>query len=295
MDGREPDPDNAGEGMEWKRRNTFSFQSDFRPFDRKGKPDGDCLVMASMQRGGGFLLFAAMILVWQAAVALFQPAPFLLPSPVRVATALYENRSFLAVNAAITLGEMLLGFAVGCLAGTGIALLMAQSSILRRILLPPVITSQTLPVFAIAPILVIWFGFGVGSKVAMAALIIFFPVASTFHDGLMRVDRQWLDLARGWGAGNRQLLMKVRIPAALPSLASGCKIGATLAPIGAIVGEWAGASGGLGYVMLQANARMETELVFASLVLLAAMALLLRFVVAAGADRLVFWQAVQSS
>ena len=251
--------------------------------------------MATMQRGGGLLLFAGMVFLWQAAVLLFRPAPFLLPSPVRVAAALYENGSYLAGNAVITLGEMLVGFAVGCLAGMGIALLMAQSSVLRHILLPPVVTSQTLPVFAIAPLLVIWFGFGAGSKIAMAALIIFFPVASSFHDGLMRVDRQWLDLARGWGADSAQLLFRVRIPAALPSLASGCKIAATLAPIGAIVGEWAGASGGLGYVMLQANARMETELVFASLVLLAVMALLLRFVVAAGADRMVFWQAVQSS
>jgi putative hydroxymethylpyrimidine transport system permease protein len=250
----------------------------------------DYRLIAAIQRGGALLLFVAMILVWQAAVILFRPAPFLLPSPLRVGVALYENWSFLAGNCLITLGEMLMGFAIGCLAGAAIALAMAQSSVLRRILLPPVITSQTLPVFAIAPLLVIWFGFGAGSKVVMAALIIFFPVASAFHDGLMRVDRQWLDLARGWGADRRQVLLKIRVPAALPSLSSGCKIAATLAPIGAIVGEWAGASGGLGYVMLQANARMETDLVFASLVLLAAMALLLRFAVAAAADRIIFWQ-----
>ncbi len=125
--------------------------------------------------------------------------------------------------------------------------------------MPVVVTTQTLPVFAIAPILVIWFGFGIGSKIVMASLIIFFPVASSFYDGLKQTSRTRLDLGRSWGASRSQLLRFMRIPAAMPSLMSGLKVAATIAPIGAIVGEWAGAAGGLGFVMLQANARTQTD------------------------------------
>ena len=160
----------------------------------------------------------------------------------------------------------------------------------QRLILPAIVTTQTLPVFAIAPLVVIWFGFGMPSKVFMAALITFFPVASAFHDGLSSTRREWLDLARGWAAGDLSTLLRIRVPAALPSLATGLKVAATLAPIGAIVGEWAGASAGLGYVMLQANARLQTDMVFACLVLLAAMAWLLRAAVALAADRIVFWK-----
>jgi len=228
--------------------------------------------------------------VWRLSIALFQPAAFLLPSPERVAGALAGNAGYLARNALVTLVEMLAGLMAGALAGAAIAIVMARSRLVERFALPVIVTTQTLPVFAIAPLLVIWFGFGAGSKIVMATLIIFFPVASSFFDGLRRVNRDWLDLAQSWGASPAHRMLKVQIPAALPSLASGLKIAATLAPIGAIVGEWAGASAGLGYVMLQANARMQTDLVFACVIVLAVLAWLLRAIVSVMLDRLVFWQ-----
>ncbi len=233
---------------------------------------------------------AAPIALWQIGVMLFSPPAYLVPAPVAVAQALIENAAYLAGHAATTLSEMLLGLAAGSLAGAMLALAMAHWQLARRLILPAIVTTQTLPVFAIAPLVVIWFGFGMPSKVFMAALITFFPVASAFHDGLSSTRREWLDLARGWGTGDLATLLRIRVPAALPSLATGLKVAATLAPIGAIVGEWAGASAGLGYVMLQANARLQTDMVFACLVLLAAMAWLLRAAVARAADRIIFWK-----
>jgi len=242
------------------------------------------------QAAGALAAILVMLAVWQLAVLAFAPRAFILPSPSAVLAAIASNPGFLAVQTATTLGEMIAGLIVGALAGIGVALGIARFPALERWLMPAIVATQTLPVFAIAPLLVIWFGFGAGSKVAMAALIIFFPVASSFHDGLKATERAFVDLARGWGASPGTILFKVRAPAALPSLASGLKVGATLAPIGAVVGEWAGASGGLGYVMLQANARTQTDMVFACILILALSAFALRHVVAAACDRLVFWQ-----
>ncbi|MGI9399711.1 MAG: ABC transporter permease [Rhizobiaceae bacterium] len=246
------------------------------------------LVAMKVIRSLGVLV--VLVAFWKLMVLIFQPASFIFPSPEQVLHSIFENAGYLAGHAMTTLAEMLAGLLVGSIAGILTALMMAQFKLAERLMLPFIVTTQTLPVFAIAPLLVIWFGFGLGSKVVMASLIIYFPIASSFHDGLMRVEKTWIDLARGWGASPFQLLTKTKIPAALPSLASGLKIGATLAPIGAIVGEWAGASSGLGYVMLQANARMQTDLVFAGLLVLAVMAYGLRLMVTIGTDRLIFWK-----
>jgi putative hydroxymethylpyrimidine transport system permease protein len=163
--------------------------------------------------------------------------------------------------------------------GIATALAMAQIPWLMRVLRPVLVVSQALPVFAIAPLLVIWFGFGLASKVVMAGLIINFPVAVAFLDGLRRTDEGLIDIGRLYRASRLETLMLIRVPFALPWLATGLRVAATVAPIGAVVGEWVGASAGLGFVMLQANARMETDLMFAALALLAALALFVRFLV----------------
>jgi putative hydroxymethylpyrimidine transport system permease protein len=138
------------------------------------------------------------------------------------------------------------------------------------------VVSQAIPVFAIAPLLVLWLGFGLASKIVMATIAIFFPVASAFHDGLLRTDQNLIDLARLHGAGRGQMLRLLRIPSALPALVTGLRLAAVYAPIGALIGEWVGASSGLGYAMLHANGRSQTDVVFAALFLLAAMSVLLR-------------------
>ncbi len=225
------------------------------------------------------LVVLALSLAWQVAIWFFQPASFLFPAPAEVLRVFGSQSGYLAYHAGLTVVEMLLGLLAGALVGIAIALFLSQFPVLDRFLMPVVITTQTLPVFAIAPLLVLWFGFGFTSKVVMASLIIFFPVTSSFYDGLKRTPEEWLDLGRTWGASHFQFLRFLRIPAALPALSSGLRIAATIAPIGAVVGEWAGAAGGLGFVMLQANARTQTDLVFASLLVLAVSAWLLRFCV----------------
>ncbi|MGB7285656.1 MAG: ABC transporter permease [Salaquimonas sp.] len=235
----------------------------------------------------GVLVFLGAL--WQVAIWIFEPASFLMPAPKDVAEVFRNQWSYLSSNALITINEMAIGFAVGSLIGILVALLLSQFQTLDRYLMPVVVVTQTLPVFAIAPLLVIWFGFGIGSKIVMASLIIFFPVTSAFYDGLKQTPRTYLDLGKSWGANDSQMLRQMRIPAAMPSLMSGLKVAATIAPIGAIVGEWAGASGGLGFVMLQANARTQTDVVFASLILLAICAWVLRWVVVQLADRFLWW------
>jgi putative hydroxymethylpyrimidine transport system permease protein len=230
-------------------------------------------------------LLAWQLLVWATGVP-----PFILPGPARVLTALAANAGLLARHAAVTLGEILLGILLGSLVGASAALLLAASRTARRWLMPLLVASQALPVFALAPLLVLWLGYGMASKVAMAVLIIFFPVTAAFLDGLRRTEPGWIELARTMDAGPVAILTQVRVPAALPALASGLRVAAAVAPIGAVVGEWVGSGAGLGYLMLHANARMQVDLMFAALLVLAAMALALWLAVDRGGRRLVRWQ-----
>ena len=156
----------------------------------------------------------------------------------------------------------------------------------RQWLLPFLVISQAVPVFALAPLLVLWLGFGMASKIAMAVLIIYFPVTAAFFDGLRRTDPGWLDLARAMNGSRWSILRQIRIPAALPAFASGLRVATAVAPIGAVVGEWVGSSAGLGYLMLHANARMQVDLMFAALTILALFSLALYFTVDAALRRM---------
>lgn len=218
-----------------------------------------------------------LLLAWEGFVRWSAVPPFLLPSPLRVANVLWTRWDILAGHAVTTATEIVLGLAIGSLMGVAVALLLQSWRGGRRWLLPLLIASQAIPVFAIAPLLTLWLGFGLGSKIAMATIIIFFPVATAFYDGLRRTEPGWLDLAATMGASRQAMLWRIRLPAALPGLASGLRVAAAVAPIGAVVGEWVGASAGLGYVMLQANGRSQTDMMFAALAVLAAMAMALWF------------------
>jgi putative hydroxymethylpyrimidine transport system permease protein len=241
----------------------------------------------------GLVVFAGLVVAWQALVWLTGVAPYILPGPLAVARALTERWSLIAENAGVTILEIVLGLAVGTLLGVASALLIAAFRPAREWLLPVLVVSQAVPVFALAPLLVLWFGYGLASKVAMATLIIYFPVTAAFTDGLRRTEPGWLDLARTMGGGRLAVLRVIRVPAALPALASGLRVATAVAPIGAVVGEWVGASAGLGYLMLHANARLQVDLMFAALFVLAVFAVLLYFTV----DRLLRlalpWQAEQ--
>ncbi len=239
----------------------------------------DALVRAL---GPTLLILAA----WEVAVRLFALPPFILPGPLRVAEALAENVGLIAYHTLVTLTEIVLGLVLGSLLGAATALWLIAAPRARGVLEPALVLTQALPVFALAPILTLWLGYGLGSKIVMAVLIIYFPVTSAFYDGLRRTPAGWLDLARTMGASPRTLLWRVRVPAALPGLASGLRLAAVYAPIGAIIGEWVGASRGLGYLMLLANGRAKTDLMFAALAVLAVMTLLLHRAVGAACERL---------
>ncbi|MBS9478774.1 ABC transporter permease [Ancylobacter radicis] len=239
--------------------------------------------------GRGLAISFVLLGLWEATVRLLAIPAYILPGPLRIATTGWNNAAILGQNALITLGEMLLGLLCGSALGIACALAMASSPLARRAMRPVLLVAQALPVFAIAPLLVIWFGFGLASKIVMASLIIFFPVASAFHDGLARTEQGLVDLARLGGAGTYGTLRFIRIPAALPQLASGLRVATAVAPIGAVVGEWVGASAGLGYLMLYSNARMQTDMVFAALAILLAVALTLFALVDRALTRLLPW------
>lgn len=237
------------------------------------------------------LLIAVVLLgLWEALARAFDVPNYILPPPSRVAVALIDNVPLLAANAGITLTEILLGLVVGTLFGCLSGLALARFGAARRLLLPVLIASQAIPVFALAPLLVLWLGYGLASKIAMAALVIYFPVASAFYDGLRRTEPGWLDLARTMSASPAAVLLQIRLPAALPALASGLRVAAAVAPIGAVIGEWVGAASGLGYLMTLSLARAQTDLAFAALFILALLGLALFYAVDAGLRRLIPWQ-----
>lgn len=242
---------------------------------------------ASLLRGVAIAVLLAA--AWQAIVFVSDLPPFVLPGPFQVMASLSGNFSYLLGHAAITAGEILTGLVLGLVLGVVTGLGMALSASAARLVFPVVLATQALPVFAIAPLLVLWFGFGLASKIIMATLIIYFPITSAFFDGLRRTDPDLLDLGRIAGASPLQSLLQLRLPSALPSLSSGLRVGASLAPIGAVVGEWVGSSAGLGFVMLHANGRMQTDLMFAALFILAVFVVVLRIATDQLTRRLVFW------
>ena len=211
---------------------------------------------------------AGLILLWHLLVVLTDLPPFILPGPMRVATALFGNIELISQHALVTIAEVLLGLGLGSLLGAMTAIGLAISPLARTMLRPMMVISQALPVFALAPLLTLWLGYGLWPKVIMALLIIYFPVTSAFFDGLMATPRGMLDLARVMNAQPWRIMTLIRIPAGLPGLASGLRLAAVYAPIGAIIGEWVGASQGLGYLMLLANGRAKTDLMFAALIVI---------------------------
>ncbi len=240
----------------------------------------------------GAAAVAVAILAWQAVVWLTGAPAFILPGPVRVAEELVLNRALIAHHASITIIEVLVGLVLGAALGFATALYLMVSPLAQRLLLPIMVFSQAVPVFALAPILTLWLGYGLGSKIAMTVLIIYFPVLSTFYDGLQRTDPGLLDLARTMGARPLAILFRLRVPAALPAFGSGLRLAAVYAPIGAVIGEWVGASRGLGYLMLLANGRAKIDLMFAALLVLVVLTVVLHKLMAHLAGRLAAWSGV---
>jgi ABC-type nitrate/sulfonate/bicarbonate transport system permease component len=226
------------------------------------------------------LLFSLLVLGgWQAYTELADISPLLLPSPWEVATSVVDNAALFGRNAVVTLTEILLGFTLGAAAGIGLGVLLTYSLLAERAVYPWLVASQMVPIVAVAPILVVWFGFTIVPKVLVVALVCFFPVVVNTIDGLKSVDPEMVRLMRTLGMSKPRIMRTVRIPSALPYVFSGLKIAMALSVIGAVFGEWVGASEGLGYLMLALNNQLATIDLFAAVLVLSLMGIALFFLV----------------
>lgn len=225
------------------------------------------------------LLAAFAIGVWEASVRAFAVPRWLLPPPSGVIAETARSFWVLAGHARITLLEVLIGFTVAAISGAALAAAISWSRLLERALLPFVIASQTIPVITIAPLLLVWVGPEITSKVIVVALISFFPVTVNLVDGLRAADQEMLDLFRTLGASRRQIFLKLQVPMSVPYLFSGLKVAAVVSVIGAVIGEWVGAKGGLGWLMRVSAPQLQTPRVFAAILVLSALAVMLFVVV----------------
>ena len=218
---------------------------------------------------GSFLL---IVVLWDLGVRLFHVPAYLVPAPIDVVRAFFENARQLGYHTLWTALTVLAGFLAAAIFAVPIAVLIASSLVAERLLYPPMVATQSIPKIALAPLFVVWFGFGIAPKVAVAFLIAFFPIVIDTIVGLRSMDPAMLQLARAMGAPSWRVFWKFSLPHALPSIFGGLKVASTLAVVGALTGEFIGSDKGLGYVLLQASGNLNTTLLFATLVALSVLA-----------------------
>jgi ABC-type nitrate/sulfonate/bicarbonate transport system permease component len=235
--------------------------------------------------GPALLLLAVAVTAWQAVASLQSVDDLTLASPVEVWRALREDRALLWDNAWVTLEEVLLGLAIAVAAGAGSAIAMHLWRPLREAAYPLLVASQAIPIVVLAPLFVLAFDYGIGPKLAIVALICFFPLTVNVLDGLRSVDPELLKLMRSLGSSRLGTLVRVELPSSLPFFFSGLRVAATVSVIGAVFGEWAGADEGLGRLVLLGNNQLQTPRVYAGVVVLTLMAVAL-FALVTLAERL---------
>lgn len=249
----------------------------------------------SLPRARAFLLALAPALVllalWEWFVRAFGVDPVFLPAPSRVAKAGFDSAGLLVVAARQTMLEAVLGLALAFAAGVLLGLAIDLSPVVRRTLYPLLVVSQTIPMIALAPLLVLWFGFGITPKLLVVALVCFFPIAVAVADGLGSAEPEMIRLVQSMGAGRRQLYLKVRVPQSLPYVFSGLKIAVTYGVIGAIFGEYVGGYEGLGILMQTAKNSFQTDVVFAAIFVTAVLSIGLFLMVSVAERLLLPWHA----
>ncbi len=230
--------------------------------------------------------------LWESVIYWGAYPAFILPSPSRVSARFLDVLAdgTLLHHTWVTASESLLGFALGFAVATVVGYLLAKSPLAERLLSPYIIASQAIPIVALAPLLILWFGTGLASKVLVSALIVFFPILINTIVGVRSVDPEWMDLMRALTASPWQILTKVEIPAALPVLFGGLKVGVTLSVVGAVVGEFVGADRGLGFLVNLSRGLFDTPLMFVSILTLVALALALYSVVFLLEKAIVHWK-----
>ena len=218
-------------------------------------------------------VLVAALVVWH--LASLATSPLILPGPISVATQLVRSWGVILTNLWVTLGELGLGFAAGSAIGVVIGTAIAHSRRLERLLRPYIATSQAVPKAALAPLFVLWLGFGVGPKVTIAALISFFPLLENTIVGLRRVDPDALKLFASLGASPWQVFVKLRLPHGLPYILTGLKVGIVFATVGAVIAEFVTSNRGLGALIMQAQGNFDTRLMFAVIIVLTVMGVVL--------------------
>jgi NitT/TauT family transport system permease protein len=236
------------------------------------------------------LLFACLA-AWWAVTAAELVEPYLVPSPGTTLGVMGDKSSYIWHHTWITTYETLLGFVIAVVVGIAAAVLMVYSTTVERTLYPILLFAQVIPKIAIAPLFVVWLGFGLAPKIVVAVLIAFFPVVISMVTGLKAVDPEMVELSATMGAGPMQTFSKIRFPASLPYLFSGLKVAVTLAVTGAVVGEFVGANEGLGYVILQANGNLDTPMLFAGLLVMSLIGVVLFVLVELAEHLLLPWHA----
>lgn len=221
----------------------------------------------------------ALLVLWEAGTRIFGVPAFLLPAPSAIMAAMAKHAPLLAVATGVTTLEIVLGFALSIAVGIPLALMIFLWPPFARAVLPLLISSQAMPKVAVAPLLLVWFGFGLVPKVLIAFLIAFFPVVINTAVGLAAIEPEKIHLARSMGLGAMDTFFKIRLPDALPAIFAGLKISITLAVVGAVVGEFVGGDAGLGYLLMVANGSMDTQLMFAGIVCLTILGVALYLVV----------------
>ena len=219
------------------------------------------------------LLLLAAVGLWELVVRAAHVDEYLFPAPSAVARSLGSDAGMLGDATWITLREVLLGYALSLALGLALAVVLHLSATLRRALLPLLVLSQTVPTVVLAPILAILLGFGIGPKLVVVAIVCFFPVVVNGVDGLRSTDAELVRMMRTLDASRLDVFRRVELPGALPAAFSGARIAATYAAIGAVFGEWAGSSGGLGWLITQSQSSFDTPRIFAAVLVLSAIAL----------------------
>ncbi len=242
------------------------------------------------------VLVLALIGLWQLAASSGFLADalglekFLVPAPSEIADVLWRDRDLILDNAGTTLVEIVAGFGLALFCGLAVAVLFRGSDLVRRAGYPLVVASQTIPVIVIAPVLVVWFGYGIWPKLLIIALICFFPITVNALDGLRRTDPEAMRMMRSLDASRIGIFRRLEVPTALPGVFTGARIAAAVAVIGAVFGEWAGSDKGLGHLILQDNAQLMTARMFASVFVLSLIAIALYALIGLLERRIVRWR-----
>ena len=238
------------------------------------------------------IITLSLLSFWQIICSIFNLPPYILPTPYLVLLSIKNNWSELLFHASITIIEILASLFIGIIIGSFFAIIISFSSKLKRWVMPILLASQSIPVFALAPILILWFGYGISSKIIIGVLIVFFPIASNFSDAINKTPKQHLDAGNTLGLSKNQVFWLIKIPLALPGLFSGIRVASCFAPIGAVVGEWIGGSIGLGSYMIYSNARLQIDNMFAALIILIVITISLYFFTDKILKKILWWDKI---